>query len=165
MRKASITLIVLATVVTVGCQQKVEIRKEESMEVNVEAEKTEIKALLENYVRSVEDEDIDLYAQSVAHNTDMVNFGAFGDPIVGWVALKKVMDDQNAALSQTKIGTNDLAIHLCESGKLAWATCLWDFKAVMGENPVQLPVRCTWAFEKREKGWVVAHFHKSIAAK
>jgi len=165
MRKASITLIVLATVVTVGCQQEVEIKTEESMEVNVETEKTEIKALLENYVRSVEDEDMDLYTQSVAHDTDMVNFGAFGDPIVGWGALRKVMEDQNAALSQTKIGTNDLAIHLCESGKLAWATCLWDFKAVMGESPVQLPVRCTWVLEKRDENWTVAHFHKSIAAK
>jgi len=35
----------------------------------------------------------------------------------------------------------------------------------MGENLVSLPVRCTWLLEKREGGWVIVHFHKSVAMK
>jgi uncharacterized protein (TIGR02246 family) len=143
----------------------VEIKTEETMEVDIQAEKTKIKSLLEKYVTSIENGDMGLYAQNMAHDIDMVNFGAFGDPIVGWDALEKVIEDQNTALSQTEVTVSDLAIHLGEEGKLAWATSIWDFKAMMGENPVELPVRCTWVLEKQEKGWVIVHFHKSVAAK
>jgi len=163
-RTTSVLVLVLAIAVGSGCQQKVEVKTEEAVKVDIEAEKTAITTLLEDYVRSVENGDMNLYAQNVSHDTDMVDFGAFGDPIVGWDALKKVMEDQNAALSKTKIDVSDQAIHLCESGKLAWATCLWDFKTMMGENPVELPVRCTWVLEKRDNRWVIVHFHKSVPA-
>ena len=154
MRKISIFFVALAFLLTMSCQQKVDI----------EAEKTAIKAVLDNYVTSVENEDMELYGKNVAHGTVMVNFGAFGDPIVGWEALEKVMAGQNEALSQIKITASDVSIRVSPSGKFAWATCLWDFKAMMGENPVELFVRCTWILEKRGNRWVIVHFHKSVAA-
>jgi len=154
MRKISILFMALAFILTMSCQQKVDI----------EAEKIAIKAVLDNYVTSVENEDMELYGKNVAHGTVMVNFGAFGDPIVGWEALEKVMAGQNEALSQIKITASDVSIRVSPSGKFAWATCLWDFKAMMGENPVELFVRCTWILEKRGNRWVIVHFHKSVAA-
>ncbi len=137
---------------SVNCQQK----------ADMEAENAEIKAVLDSYVTSVEIEDMDLYSQNVAHDPDMVNFGGFGDPIMGWDALKKVMEDQNAALSETEITVSNLAIHVSDTGKLAWATCLWNLNAMMGENAVELPIRCTWVLEKRDNRWVIVHFHKSM---
>lgn len=131
--------------------------------LDIEAEKAAVKAVLDQYVTSVENEDMNLYAQLVAHDAEMVNFGGFGDPIVGWDALRKVMEGQNAALSQTKITVSDLAIHVSETGTLAWARCLWNLKATMGDTPADLPIRCTWVLEKREDRWVIVHFHKSMA--
>jgi uncharacterized protein (TIGR02246 family) len=133
--------------------------------VDVAAEKALIKSVLDNYVASIEKEDIDLYAKCVAQDADMVNFGAMGEPIVGLEALKKGIEDQNAALSDTKISVADTKIHVSEDGKLGWATYLWDLTAKMGENPLSLPVRCTWVLEKRQGAWVVVHFHKSVAMK
>ena len=133
--------------------------------VDVEAEKALIKSVLDNYVASIEKEDLDLYAKCVAHDADMVNFGAMGGPIIGWEALRQVIEGQNAALSETKISVSDMKIHVSADGKSGWATCLWDLNAKMGENPVSLPVRCTWLLEKREGGWVIVHFHKSVAMK
>jgi uncharacterized protein (TIGR02246 family) len=132
--------------------------------VDIEAETAAINALLVEYVKSVETEDIELYAKLVAHDTAMVNFGGFGRPIVGWDALKKVMEGQNEMLSETKIAVSGLQIHISADGKLAWATCLWDLKAMMAENPVELPIRCTWVLEKSEAGWMIVHFHKSMPA-
>lgn len=143
-----------ALLLVAGCQPQ----------VNIEAEKAHVKAVLDAYVTSVEAEDMELYAKNVAHDPEMVNFGGFGDPIIGWDALKKVMEGQNEALSQTKITVSDLAIHVAGDGNLAWATCLWDLRAMMGENPIQLPIRCTWVLEKREDQWTIVHFHKSMAA-
>jgi uncharacterized protein (TIGR02246 family) len=155
MRKTSFLILALVFMLSMACQQK----------VNIESEKAAIKNVLDNYVASVENEDMELYAKNMAHDSDMVNFGTSEDPIIGWDALKKIMEDQNAALSQTKIDVTNMAIHVSETGKLAWATCLWDLKAMMGENPIELPVRCTWILEKRGNDWVIVHFHKSIQAK
>ncbi len=130
--------------------------------VNVEAETTAVKSVLADYVKSVVQEDMNLYAKTVAPEPAMVNFGAFGAPIVGWDALKAVIDNQNATLSETSIDVSNLEIHVSEDGMLAWATCLWNFKAKMGENPIVLPLRCTWVLEKRAPGWVIVHFHKSL---
>jgi len=130
--------------------------------VDISAEKVAIEKVLVNYVVSVENEDMELYTRNVVHDKAMVNYGAFGNPIVGWDALKKVIEDQNTMLSEIKIDVSDLKIHVYETGKFAWATCLWSFKALMAENPIVLAVRCTWVLEKREPGWVIIHFHKSV---
>jgi len=130
--------------------------------VDIEAETAAVKKVLEEYVKSVETEDIEAYAKLVAHDTTMVNFGGFGKPIIGWDALKKVMEGQNEMLSDTKIEVSGMLIHLSADGKLAWATCLWNLKAMMAENEVALPIRCTWVLEKHDADWMIVHFHKSM---
>ena len=57
---------------------------------------------------------------------------------------------------------SDITVNVSSGGRFAWATSLWDFKATMGGQAIALPVRCTWILEKREIGWVVVHFHKSV---
>ena len=136
----------------------------EVAKVDTAAETAAVSAVLDSYVKSVLDEDMATYSKNVAHDAAMVNFGGFGDPINGWAALEDVMEQQNAALSETHIDVSDLMIHVSPDGQLAWATCLWTLEAVMGEDPIALPLRCTWVLEKREGTWVIVHFHKSMAA-
>jgi len=152
------TMITLSAIILLlfACQQKTV--------VDVEAEKAAVAGVLDNYVKSIIDEDMDLYGQVVAHDADMVNFGAFGDPIIGWEALKTVIAGQNEMLSGTSIDVSDVNIHIGPNGVIAWATSLWGLKAMAGENEMNLSVRCTWVLEKRDSGWVIVHFHKSIAA-
>jgi ketosteroid isomerase-like protein len=117
--------------------------------------------VLDNYVTSVENEDMDHYSKTVAHDTAMVDFGTDGQPIVGWEALKKVIADQNVALSQKKLSVSSVSIIVPPSGDLTWATTLWNFKAMMRDKPIKLPGSCTWVSEKRANSWVIVHFHKS----
>ena len=130
--------------------------------VDIEAETAAVKTLLEEYVKSIETEDMEAYAKLVTHDTAVVNFGGFGKPIVGWDALKIVMEGQNEMLSDTKIEVSNMQIHISADGKFAWATCLWDLKAMMAENAVELPIRCTWVLEKHDASWMIVHFHKSM---
>jgi uncharacterized protein (TIGR02246 family) len=130
--------------------------------VDIEAEAAAVGIVLEEYVKSVETEDMEVYSKLVAHDTTMVNFGGFGKPIIGWDALKKAMEGQNEMLSGTKIEVSGLQIRVSADGKLAWAICRWNLKAMMADNPVELPMRCTWVLEKRDAGWVIVHFHKSM---
>lgn len=126
--------------------------------------RADVKAALDRYVESVQNEDMEAYAQVVARDAEMVNFGAFGDPIVGWEALREVMEGQNAALNSVRVQQSDVAIHVLPSGNEAWATSLWRFTAAVGDEKLDLPVRCTWQLEMRDGVWKVIHFHKSIAA-
>lgn len=152
--KTKLLLFFVAIALVLNCQQR----------VDYEAEKRAIQTVLDEYIVSIENEDMALYEKNMAHYTDMVNFGAFGKPIVGWEALKKVMESQNEMLSETKITARDVFIKICPSGKFAWATSLWNFKTIMEEKPVEWPVRCTWVLYKPKTVWVIIHFHKSIAA-
>lgn len=149
------SVVLCAALVFVACEQPA---------VDIEAETAAVNKVLDEYVESVEAENMDAYAELVSHDSAMVNFGGFGKPIIGWDALKKVMEGQNEMLSETKIEVSGLKISISADGKLAWATCTWSLKAMMAENEVELPIRCTWVLEKREGGWIIVHFHKSMPA-
>lgn len=132
---------------------------------HIEVDKTAIKAVLDSYILSIENEDIELYGKIFVHDPNMVNFGTgANERIVGWDALKKVIEAQNAALSETKITQSDVTINVSPDGQFAWATSLWNFKATMEAQVMQLPVRCSWILEKRGNDWKIVHFHKSVGA-
>lgn len=68
----------------------------------------------------------------------------------------------NSAKCAIKITQTDLRIHFSADRSLAWATCLWDFRARMGDQLVIEPTRCTWVLERRDADWVIVHWHKSV---
>ena len=140
--------------ITIGCQQKVDI----------EAEKTAINAVLDSYITSIENEDMALYGKIIEHDPDMVNFGTdAAERIVGWDALEKLINAQNNAWSGTKITVSNVTIKLSPEGRFAWATSLWDLKVTIAGQPIEVhQIRCTWILVKRQTGWVIVHFHKSV---
>ena len=155
MKHVSIIITITILTILMGCQKAVDI----------EAEKSAIKSVLTDYIVSIENEDIELYGKIFVHDPDMVNFGTgANERIVGWDALKKVIEAQNDAISETKITQSDITIDLSNEGQFAWATSLWDFKAKMGDQVMQLPVRCSWILEKIGNEWKIIHFHKSVGA-
>lgn len=155
MKYVSIIFSITAMIIIMGCQK----------EVDIAAERLAIKSILDSYIVSIEKEDIELYGKIFDHDPDMVNFGTgANERIVGWDALKKVIEAQNAALSDTKITQSDVAINVSADGKLAYVTSLWNFKATMDSQVMQLPVRCSWILEKQGNDWKIIHFHKSVGA-
>jgi len=150
---------VSAAILILGCQQQ-----QQQPAVDIKAEETAISALLDSYVKSVENEDIAHYARNIVHDSNMVNFGGFGAPIVGWDGLMEVMQGQFDGLSDVSIDVSDVRIHVAPSGNWAWATSLWNFKSNTPDGSMELPVRCTWILEKQAGGWIIIHFHKSISA-
>jgi ketosteroid isomerase-like protein len=133
-------------------------------QVDLAAEKAAVQTALDNYVTAVEQEDWAAYSAVMSQSTDMVNFGAFGSPVVGQDGLRQVMQGQFDGLADVTIDVSEMHIDVEPSGQFAWATCLWTFKGMMGETPLELPVRCTWILKKEAGRWVIAHWHKSVAA-
>jgi ketosteroid isomerase-like protein len=157
MRRNIVAVVLLSLISCLACQPSQPV-------VDIETEKTAIRNVLSAYVRAVEAEDLAMYSQNVAHDESMTNFGAFGPPIIGWDALREVIAGQNEALSEINITEHDVSITLCDGGDQAWATSRWDFGAMMGEQPRDLNVRCTWVLKKAAGAWTIVHFHKSVSA-
>lgn len=122
-----------------------------------------IRDILNEYVVSIQNRDIDLYSTLVAHDTSMVNYNMFGDPIIGWRALMEAIANQDSVLSNAKINVMNLEIHVDRGSDMAWATGMWELTANMWNKPVALPVRCTWILQNGEQGWAIVHFHNSVA--
>jgi ketosteroid isomerase-like protein len=132
--------------------------------VNLAAEQAAVKAVLDNYVKSIVQEDMALYEKILSHDTTVMYFGTSEAPILGWQALKPVIEAQNAALSNTTIDVTDTRIRFSPEADFAWATQLWRFRATAGDTQLDLPVRCTWILEKQKGHWIIVHFHKSVAS-
>jgi ketosteroid isomerase-like protein len=131
--------------------------------LSIETAMAGVQSVLDNWVTSVENGDMPLLAQTVAHDPDLVYFGiSASDRVVGWDTLKAGMEAQNAALSDINIVVSDITINLSPDRQFAWATSLWDFNATMAGQALQFPVRCSWVLEQRDERWVLVHFHKSV---
>ena len=160
MKNSFSAILLLILILISGCQQQEQI--------NIQDEKASIKKTLDNYVKSIVDEDMNLYSEIVAHDSDMINVGgSIGlSWIEGWTQLKDVMNGQNDAFSETGINVTKERIFVSPTGKYAWAVTLWDLKTVLSDdNEYLLPLRCTWVLQKRDNKWIIVSFHKSFGVK
>ncbi len=128
----------------------------------IDVESAAVADMLNRYIEAVEERDLVKYAKVVAHDDDLAWYGSMPGQIVGWSAVEQVIRGMYEALSDIKITQTDLRIHFSPDRRLAWATCLWDFRAKMGDQPVLEPTRCTWVLERRHADWVIVHWHKSV---
>jgi len=127
------------------------------------SERASVKAALDGFVRAVERHDLDGLPEVVAQDPDLVWIGTGEDEwIVGYEALKGVVQARNEALDYIRIAVSDETIHLSSDEQAAWATNRWVFRARRGGEELELPLRCTWVAEKRDAGWVLVHSHKSL---
>ena len=157
----SFTAILLLIVILIsGCQQQEQI--------NIQNEKASIKKTLDNYVKSIVDEDMGLYSEIVAQDSNMINVGGGVNLswIEGWTHLKDVMNGQNDAFSETEVNVTKERIFVSPTGRDAWAVTLWNLKTVLSDgNNYLLPLRCTWVLQKRDNKWIIVSFHKSFGVK
>jgi len=130
--------------------------------VAVDVEAAAVAETIHRYIEAVEERDLVKYATVVAHDDDLAWYGSMPGQIVGWGEVEGVIRGMFDALSDITITQTDLRVHLSPDRGLAWATCLWDFRARMGGQPVIEPTRCTWVLERRDPGWVIVHWHKSV---
>ena len=137
---------------------------EPELEVDLAAEEQAIREVIDNNVRGWNQRDMELFASTIAHDAELVIFGFTADAyFVGWEAFETAVEAMFAEFSDSRLTVSDLRVNVLPDGKLAWATCLWDWQATMGEQVLQLSGgRWTLVLEKRETGWVIVHYHDSI---
>lgn len=149
----SVSIVALFFVLS-GCTQK----------VNLEAEKSNVKSVVDQFIQSLETENIDLFAKIMAHDADMVNFGTdAAERWVGWQDLKESVEKQFASFENTKLTVKDQVIKVNPSGNTAWFSEVADWDVSVQGEPIHIEgSRITGVLEKRNGNWVCVQFHTSV---
>ena len=123
-----------------------------------------IRDALDTWIAGVEQGDPAIVAQAMAPDEDLEYIGfQASDWLVGWPAVKAALEAQAATVKDIRITVAETRIHLLQGGQAAYATSQWVIEGDVGGQHMAMPLRCTWVLEKRENGWRLVHFHKSMA--
>lgn len=154
MKNNSVVLLGLFVVLAAGCSQRVDL----------EAEKSSVKTIVDQFVTVIEKEDMPMFDAMMAHDSDMVNFGTdAAERWVGWSPLKSSVDAQFAAFEDTKLTVRDQVIKVHSAGQVAWFSEVSDWTVTTGGKRVNIPgARLTGVLEKRNGKWMFVQFHASV---
>jgi uncharacterized surface anchored protein len=132
--------------------------------VDLEAEKANVKSTIDQYTKVLETEDIELLSKLTAHEADIISFGtAAGERIVGWEALKELMQTQFETTETTKFSVKDLVIKVHDSGKVAWFSETIDWNIIAAEQEIMMEgLRVTGVLENIDGNWLFVQVHYSI---
>lgn len=138
--------------------------EEQAPTVDKEAEKASVKAVMDQFIHSMETENMAETAKLVAHDDDMVSFGTdASERWVGWDGMKQSMEQQYASFEGTKLTVRDQVIHVNDTGNTAWFSELVDWHTTAGGQQVDLVgSRATGVLEKRDGNWLVVQMHFSV---
>ena len=79
-------LVLAGLSMAMGCQT--------GQQINADAEEKAVKAVLDDYVKSIDDEDMDLYARVMSNDSDMVDVGGSEGPFDGTLLRIESADSQ-----------------------------------------------------------------------
>lgn len=130
----------------------------------LDLEQAEVRKTLDQYILAIEQQNEEAFADLVAHHSDKMFFGTYGDPMVGWEELKGQVLQHFTNLQNVKIEPGHQDITLTPSGELAWSTALWKLSGQENGQDVEHLVRTTWVLERQDDdSWKIVHFHNSVA--
>ena len=135
-----------------------------NLKVDLEAEKTKVKSVVDQFEQVWETKDMELFSRIMAHDADMVVYGSDApEHWVGWEPLKESVEKMLPSLENTKITVKDQVIKVHPSGNVAWFSEIWDWDMVLEGKAVRSEgQRLTGVLEKRNGNWVFVQFHNSV---
>jgi len=132
--------------------------------VDLEAEKAQVKKVVDQIAQAMEAEDMEAISAIVAHDADMVNFGTdAAERWVGWEALKASIEQQFSAFDNQQVGVRDQVIKVGSGGNTAWYSEIMDWSLDAGGEMISLEgMRATGILEKRDGKWTIVQMHFSV---
>ncbi len=131
---------------------------------NIEEETEKVELVLERYIIANETKDIDLVQQVWAPDRDIVVFGTESDEkLIGWEAIKKVVEDQFENFEDVYISASDQIIKVNCSGNAAWFSEVLDYNYTFNEKAYSFEgIRFTGVMEKQGEDWLIVQSHLSV---
>lgn len=122
------------------------------------------KAVVDQFNKIFESEDMAAFDRVFAHDADAVSFGTdAAERFVGYDALRKSVEEQFASFEGSKLAVRDEVVKASRGGDAAWFSEVVDWDTKAGGQPVSLKgCRFTGVLEKRDGAWKVVQFHASM---
>jgi ketosteroid isomerase-like protein len=122
------------------------------------------KAVVDQFNKIFESEDMAAFDRVFAHDADAVSFGTdAAERFVGYDALRKSVEAQFASFDGSKLTVRDEVVKASRGGDAAWFSEVVDWDTKAGGQPVNLKgCRFTGVLEKRDGAWKVVQFHASM---
>ncbi len=132
-------------------------------EVDIEAEKAKVKAVLEKLSTAVQTKNMELFSQVFVHNKNIIVIGPdFREMALDWKTLAYIKNQQFKDLKNIKVFSREEKITLDSSGTVARYFVLSDLSFVSSGLPFHVKgVRETGVFEKENGRWVIVQQHTS----
>jgi uncharacterized protein (TIGR02246 family) len=149
-----------------SCQKKAEKAevKETAPVVNLEAEKAAVKTVIDQFMQSMNTKDIEAFSKTMAHDSDMINFGTdAAEKWMGWDSLKESTEKQFKSIDVGDISIREQVVRVHKSGEVAWFSEIIDWKGKAQGQPFSMEdFRLTGTLEKRAGIWAIVQFHASM---
>jgi len=146
---------------TFSYQQGEEVAEEPA--VDVEAEKANIRTVLDQYAEAWKSSNIDHFSKIFSPDVDMVIFDS-QKRYVGWEAWKERLQNSFDLINDVNVTFKDYSIKVHRSGTIAWLSSLEDATWISQEQPDEVKgMRVTWVLEKIEGKWVIVQGHWSVS--
>lgn len=122
------------------------------------------KAVVDQFNKIFESEDMAAFDRVFAHDADAVSFGTdAAERFVGFDALRKSVESQFASFDGSKLTVRDEVVKASRGGDAAWFSEVVDWDTKAGGEAVSLKgCRFTGVLEKRDGAWKVVQFHASM---
>ncbi len=142
-----------------ACQQK-----SPPKQTNVQDSKKAVANVLEKYVIANENQDLSMIEQIWAPDNDIILFGTNSEEkLMGWNNIKKAIQNQFKAISETYISPQQQYIKIGPDQKTAWFAEILNYNFVYkGKAHSFEGLRFTGVLEKRKDGWKIVQAHLSI---
>jgi len=137
-----------------------------TQKVNYKDSKKAVANVLEKYVIANENQDLSMIEQIWAPDSDIILFGTNSEEkLMGWNNIKKAIEGQFAAISETYISPTSQYIKVGPDQKTAWFAEILNYNFVYkGKARSFEGLRFTGVLEKRKDGWKIVQAHLSIPA-
>jgi len=147
---------------TFGCQQYYEEVAEEPA-VDVEAEKANIRTVLDQYAEAWKSSNIDHFSKIFSHDVDMVIFDS-QKRYVGWEAWQERLQNSIELIEDVNVTFREYSIKVHPSGTIAWLSAFEDATWTLEGQPDEVTgMRITWVLEKIEGKWIIVEGHWSVS--
>ncbi len=152
--------VILVGLILIACQPV----KNNKEVIDLEKEKDKVALVLEKYVLANEKQDIDLVHEIWASSPDIVVIGTNSDEkIIGWEAIKGVLQRQFDSFEDTYISVHDQVIEMNETGNTAWFSEILNYNYIYQGDAVQYEgLRFTGVLERSNGEWFIVQSHMSI---
>ncbi len=147
-------LVFSVLIVLLSCQQE--------QQVNLEAEKSNIQDVFNQYAAAWKDVDIDQFAKIFSPNEDMVIYDG-QNKFIGWGAWKERLLKSFEEIENINVSFYDHKIHVYPKCNLAYLSAYEDATWLSEEQPdTVIGIRITWVLEKTNNNWNIIHGNWTI---